>query len=56
MTQPYVDVKVAEPEFVIKWLRKLFFDLRLLKKNKITIEFVKPDNGEKPFIRVTRRG
>ena len=55
MTQPIVHVRVAQPEYVIKWLRQLFDELRLLKKNKISIELVRPDTG-KPYIQVTRRG
>lgn len=55
MTQPYVNLRVAEPEFVIVWLRKMFSRLRLLNKNKITVELVRPETGN-PFIKVTRRG
>ena len=56
MTQPVVNVRVADAPYVFGWLKQMFSELRLLKKNKIQIELIRPDNGQKPFIKVTRRG
>ena len=57
MTQPSVNLRVAEPEFVIQWLRKMFIRLRLLKSkgSKITVELIRPEAGD-AYIKVTRRG
>ena len=54
MTQPVVEIRVKDPEYVYKWLRQMFHELRLLKKNKIILELVR--RTDKPFIRVTRKG
>ena len=54
MSQPVVEIRVADPEYVFKWMRKMFYELRLLKKNKIVLELVQ--GTDKPFIRVTRKG
>ena len=55
MSQPIVDVRVADAKFVFSWMKKLFYELRLLRSNKITLELIENET-EKPFIRVTRRG
>ena len=56
MSQPSVHVKVNDAAYVYGWLRQLFIELKLLKKNKVTIELIRPDNGQKPFIAITRKG
>lgn len=56
MSQPVAIVKVADAEYVFKWLRKLFYDLRLLRNNKLTVELIRPDDGQKSYIKITRRG
>ena len=54
MTQPVAEIRVAEPEYVFGWLRQMFSELRLLKKNKIVLELVQ--GTDRKFIRVTRKG
>ena len=56
MTQPAVELRTADPEYLFTWLKKMFYELRLLRSNKLTIELIRPDDGRKPFIKVTRRG
>ena len=34
MSQPVVEIRVADPEYVFKWMRKMFYELRLLKKKQ----------------------
>lgn len=57
--QPVVELKnLPHPEQTLEWLKKLFYDLRLLKKNKIQLEFIKANSvtGERAYIRIIRKG
>ena len=56
MSQPVVKIRVADAPYVFKWMKQMFAELRLLKKNKIQIDLIRPDDGGKPFIEVKRRG
>ena len=56
MSQPVAIVKVADAEYVFEWLKKLFHELRLLRSNKLTVELIRPGDGQKSYIKITRRG
>lgn len=47
-------VKVEDPEFVFQWMTTLFRELNMLKNNRFVLRLIEPENGEKPFIEVTR--